>query len=147
MRKLTKKQMEEQVNLADNLDSANGRYADAVEAVNKIIADANDMIATAIGEDSPYLIAIGDLNEALSKCRDFRDEIVGEMQEYIDERSEKWSEGDAGQAYTGWKDEWENFELDDIEPAEIEAIDELEDKSGDIDSEGFQSLPEEPGGF
>jgi hypothetical protein len=146
VKKLTKKQMDEQVALAHALDGAHEKYANAVVDVNKAIEEANELIRNAIGEDSDYQIAIGDVNEALSKCRDFRDEIVGEMDEYMADRSEKWTESDAGEAYSGWKDEWENFELDDIEPAEIAEIDEIsEDES--INAEGFRELVEEPGGF
>lgn len=79
-----------------------------------------------------YEEAVDKLNESIQAARDFRDEVVQEMQDYFDERSEKWHETENGQSYEAWKSEWEGFELEEIDKSEI-------------DGESFGQLPEEPG--
>lgn len=82
-----------------------------LEKKAELIGKANEVVAEAVAE----------YNEALEKAREFRDEIVGAMQEYHSERSEKWQEGDAGSAYQEWIDAWEAMELDELpEPDEID---------------------------
>lgn len=55
----------------------------------------------------------------------FREEIAGEIESYIDERSDAWREGEKGDAYNEWLSSWqESFEEVDID--EPRAIDEPE---------------------
>lgn len=42
--------------------------------------------------------------EAKGEARDIMDEAANDAESYYDERSEKWQEGDRGQAYSEWKD-------------------------------------------
>jgi len=73
------------------------------------------------------------------------DDIVNEMENYYDERSEKWQEGDAGSAYSEWKDqidaargELENemsFELDTETPFDVWNLSALDE----------ENFPEAPG--
>lgn len=39
------------------------------------------------------------LAERIDKLKTEAEEIVGELQEHFDDKSEKWQEGDAGQAF------------------------------------------------
>jgi len=59
--------------------------------------------------------AIGDYNESLATVIEWRDGIVQEMSDYQAERSDKWQEGDAGQQYQSWIDEWEGLDLSEVE--------------------------------
>lgn len=49
-------------------------------------------------------------------------ELVGEMQQYFDDRSEKWQEGDSGDEYQAW--------IDSVEE-QADALDEVADFSLD----------------
>jgi hypothetical protein len=82
---------------------------------------------------------IEEYNEAVGDAAMWRDEIVSDMSNYQSERSEKWMEGEAGQAYQEWIDEWEAAELESLETPEMP--DELEyPHSDEIDN-----LSSEPG--
>jgi len=63
--------------------------------------------------------AIGEYNLALASVIEWRDGIIQEMSDYQAERSDKWQEGDAGQAYQEWIDEWEGLDLTEIEVPEL----------------------------
>lgn len=79
-----------------------------------------------------YDTAVTELNEKLQEFKNFRDEVVSEMDEYLSERSEKWHEGDAASQYQDWKSTWEQLDLEEIEKHEF-----------DIDFQ--EMLPTEPG--
>jgi hypothetical protein len=104
VKKFTKKQIEEQAAIGGELRSAYEDYENALSA----------------------------LNDAIQKAEDFKAEVVGAMDEYLSERSEKWTESEAGQAYSEWKDAWESFELEQAEPVEV-------------DFDAFEELAPEPG--
>ena len=52
--------------------------------------------------------------EARSAFMDFRDGIVEEFQGKIDDKSEKWQEGDAGQAAATFVQSWEEDPCEEI---------------------------------
>ena len=97
MKKLTKTDSATLSDLVVRLELEGKGISDAVEALREKVNAYNDVLAEA---------------------REFRDDMVGGMEDYMSERSEKWTEGDAGQAYAQWKDEWEALELDDIDDPE-----------------------------
>lgn len=69
--------------------------------------------------------ALLSLNEKIAQAEEWRGEIASEMQDYFDERTERWQEGDAGCAYQEWISEWE-IELSEVEleaPPEVEMPD------------------------
>jgi hypothetical protein len=76
------------------------------------IDDAWEKFEQAHGE---LATAIGGYNDSLTAAAGWRDGIVQEMSDYQNERSEKWQEGDAGQAYQAWIDEWEGLDLEEVE--------------------------------
>lgn len=47
-------------------------------------------------------------NDAREMAHSALDEAATDAETYFDERSEKWQEGDAGSAYSEWKDELSN---------------------------------------
>ena len=82
-------------------------------------ADYNQLreaVEVAIGEANAAIIAA---NEARQRFEDFRDGIHADIDAYFEEKSEKWQEGDAGSAYSSWRDEWDEQicdEISEIEP-------------------------------
>jgi hypothetical protein len=55
-------------------------------------------------------------NTKIKELNQFIDDIRSDMQDYYDERSEKWQESDNGQMYQDWIDQWDNcyLEVDDF---------------------------------
>lgn len=105
MKKLSKQQQEEQENLVNRLlsqkedvEDAFNRLKDEIEAYNEIVQEAEG----------------------------WRSDIVGEMDAYYEDRSEKWQEGDTGSAYFDWKSEWENEELSEIDAPSEPDMDQAE---------------------
>lgn len=127
MNKLNKTQQATHSSLVDKLSTER-------TAVEEKIAAFNEKRSELWAEVTASLESF---NTALAEARDFRDGITGDMESYSGDRSERWQEGDAGQAYESWKDTWESANLDDIdldEPSEPEEP----DFSGVDD---FESLP------
>ena len=71
---------------------------------------------------------ITDYNETLGEARGFAEDIASAAEAAIDAKSEKWQEGEKGQAAANWRDEWQAVELEEIE---IEWPDELESPDPD----------------
>jgi hypothetical protein len=65
----------------------------------------------------PHLTAT---NEAIDNLRQIAAEIRDSLQEYYDERSDSWQEGEKGQAYLEWVDSW--AELDSLEYVDAEFV-------------------------
>jgi hypothetical protein len=66
----------------------------------------------------------------------------------MSEKSDKWLEGDRGQAYSTWKEYFENADLEESsleEPDQIEVPDEPSELSVDLEDavEVLEQLPEE----
>lgn len=57
-------------------------------------------------------------NEAVEETNGWVEDVARTIEEYIDERSEKWQESERGDAYGTWKDEWENFTLEIVDTVE-----------------------------
>lgn len=51
--------------------------------------------------------AIEAFNDVAGEVKTWMQEIHDAQQETFDDRSEKWQEGEAGQNYQSWMDEWE----------------------------------------
>jgi ribosomal 50S subunit-associated protein YjgA (DUF615 family) len=109
MKRLSKTQEKTKAELIEALGKAAETVREALETVNTAIeANLNPAIET--------------YNNALTEVETFRDEIVGEMDNYYNERSDNWRDGDAGSNYTDWKGEWEGLDISEVEA--VEQIDE-----------------------
>ena len=96
--------------------------ADIVETLRVITAEIEQQVSE-VNE------LIAKYNDELGNVEELRDEIVGEMEAYYEDRSEKWQEGEKGQNYSAWKDQWEVLDitpLDDIDAPDLDLPDELE---------------------
>ena len=51
-------------------------------------------------------------NEARSAVDSFREDRLAEMEEWAEERSERWHEGEAGEAHQSWRDAWDDEPCD-----------------------------------
>lgn len=82
--------------------------------------------------------AIGEYNGVIATVTEWRDDLVQQMQDYQGERSDRWQEGDAGQAYQSWIDEWENLDLSEVETPD------MPDQPEPEHMESIEQLPTEP---
>ena len=82
--------------------------------------------------------AIDSLNIAREDAKDFAADLSSEMEAHYDAKSEKWQEGDNGQAYSSWRDAW-----DEIASALDEDVPALDDIQATI--EAFDGSPNDPG--
>lgn len=70
------------------------------------------------------------VNTAIAECNAFTDEILEQQQEYYDEKSQNWQDGDAGAAYVDWQNAWDNA-IDEIgvpEQIDDSFVDEWEER-------------------
>jgi len=127
MKKLSKQQCARHEELVAQLTKARDDLNTAIGAYNAEVARLH-------AELSPKVDAV---NAVITEVNSFVEEVHDEQESYYDERSEKWQEGDAGQAYSYWKDGWD-LTLDELELEEPSPFDEVE-----VDVDGFEQLEDE----
>lgn len=71
----------------------------------------------------PVAVAVEQYNDLIREAEGFCSDIAGEIESYIDERSDVWREGDKGSAYSEWLSAWQDppAEIDIEEPQEIDS--------------------------
>src|SRR4051794_17460940 len=114
--KLDKQESKRREELLANMKEAESKLEDAVSVYNAALAEQRTKLEAAVTA----------FNETVAEARGFAEDIARAAEEEIDGKSEKWQEGDKGQAATEWKDAWENVELDDVEvewPGDLEIAD------------------------
>lgn len=129
MRKLSTRQEAERDEIGAELEEAEKALEDEVSSFNE---DVKRMFEDRV---QPLLDKV---NAARDRARSLRDDVVAQMEDYAGERSERWAESDAGQAYEEWKDRWEGLDLEDAEmedPSELDAPDAAAREFLDADAE------------
>lgn len=121
--KLNKEQMARLSKLRDE-------YRKAVTALKAEKDNAEAEIAKAV---SLVNDRINDLNAIIENANELRDQIQSEIADYIGEKSDKWQEGERGQAFEDWRAQWdcEVETLDSVDEItiEVEVAEELLDES------------------
>jgi hypothetical protein len=116
----------------DELARALAERADAlrakIEGYNDEMAERWRAVASAVEE----------YNGALTDARAFVEEVREGRQAEFDEKSERWQEGERGEAAATWLGEWEQPDLDDVEVAEPEPVEEPELEHAEV----LENLPE-----
>lgn len=98
------------------------RMMEKAMAVSQVLEEAEKVRADAEARINALL---SEAAEAKEEVREILDDAAMEAEAYYDERSEKWQEGDRGQAYSDWKDrlrELADAVAEDIEPPELPEI-------------------------
>lgn len=109
MKKAQLKQKDEVVN---KLSQAWESFSNAVDDFNEKVQEEFEGLREKVAA----------YNEALSEARDFVNEIAQETADYISDKSDKWQEGDKGQAYSSFQEAYESLDLDDVELDEPEPV-------------------------
>ena len=120
MTKLTKEQIKRREELAETIRKHK-------DTLNEAIDSFNGAIQTAWAEVN---YALGDYNTAVNEANDFQQEIASEIDNFISDKSEKWQEGERGEAYTAWKEIWEE-ELETFDLDQPDGLDELDEDVAD----------------
>ena len=131
MNALSKNQSKAKADASQALRTAAEQVTAAVGAFNKAVEDAQQSVTEALAA----------YNAVLENTCGFAEQIVADMQESYDGRSEKWQESERGQAYKDWLDEWCGLCLDEIE---IDFPDDLDEPDLSA-AETLDDLPEKPG--
>jgi hypothetical protein len=107
----------------DKLSAAREVLDAAVEAYNEAVLAAHETLAEAVGA----------YNEVLAEAAEHVSDIESRFADEIGEKSEKWREGDRGQAAEDVRSQWEGaaselepIELDEPEPLELDCEDHAE---------------------
>lgn len=130
MTKLSKANIKERDALCVKLRAAHDALEAAVEAFNAALAAEWEKVEMA---RDAYNAEIQDANS-------WRSELAQEVQDYIDDKSDKWQEGDKGQAVSAFKDALG----EDLPEVELEQPEELRfdhEATADV----IEQMPEEAG--
>lgn len=103
--KLSKAEIERRDDLIAKMADASAKIGDAVERFNAAMSDHRQSV-----ED-----AVDAYNELVSEARDLANDIAAQAEEDISSKSEKWQEGERGQAAAEYQQAWEGLDLDSIE--------------------------------
>lgn len=129
MKKLSRQQLQEKEQHVQKI-------REAKEALEREIGKFNTELGVL---RNPVEQALANLNDAVTAANEFRQGIADDQENYYDERSEKWQEGDNGSAYSEWKDSWGN----EFSEVEMEFPDELEEPDCDA-ADDLETMPDEP---
>ena len=127
--KIKKDQIEEHSKLTSRLRDASEVVHEAIEAYNTAAANEWDKVKDALAK----------YNETVADADGFRDSVASAARDFFDGKSERWQEGEKGQAAAEFADTWEvemsEAELDDPEPVDAPDFAEID---------AFEQLPMEP---
>lgn len=91
------------------------------------ISDFNVALETARAE---LRVAVEDYNETITEAKGFAEDKAREIEDAIDSKSEKWQEGEKGEAASAWKEAWEEIDsefeeldADQMAPSDMEDYD------------------------
>jgi uncharacterized protein YPO0396 len=129
--RLSKADMKRCDELVARLRECAERLVAAIEAANAQIEQA---VARVNGDIAAY-------NEALAEAKNFGEQFVHRMRKEYNEKSDRWQEGDIGQAVSGWIDEWEGLDLEEIDEVSVDPVEEPDMNHADE----LVDAPERPG--
>lgn len=129
MQKLDKARTTELADLVRRLEAAKSALETEVDRFNAILFNQFDEVKASV--DS--------YNDLVRETNDFLAATYADMEIFFSEKSERWQEGERGEAYSTWMNEW-GISLGDIQ---IDAVDEIEMPDCDH-AEQLENLPRDP---
>lgn len=129
MKKLDETDQARMDTLLTELDDTVSDIESAVDAFNVAQQDAYQVLQAAVIEyNEARTRALADVERAyhahiikIGEVNGFIQDVHSEMESYYDERSEKWKEGEDGQAYQDWMEQW-SYEADEPPTPEVEEL-------------------------
>lgn len=129
--KLSKAQIKERADLTAVLREAGEAYNRAAEVFNAAVEAAWDGLH----------VAQLNYNAAISDAQQFCADLAEDKRDEYDDKSERWQNGDTGQAASDWIDAWDVVEFEELDTEKPEPVDLIEDTS-DLPGR-IEDLPEE----
>ncbi len=102
--KLDKQDIGRRNQIRNDLNEAASKLEDAISVYNDEAAKLRQ----------PVEAALQTYNEVVELARGFAEDIASEADGQIEDKSDRWREGEVGEAATLWKDEWENANFDGV---------------------------------
>jgi hypothetical protein len=134
MKELSKAQDLERDAIAKKLEDGKELLEQAIVVYNQSVAALFEKVSEAAAK----------YNEIVTEAEEFRESVHGDIDGYMGERSEKWLEGDRGQAYDSWRTEWESS-IDQISLS-VDNPDELYVEGDFEEGDNLLNLPTNPDG-
>lgn len=106
-------------------------------AVNEAIRTYNEEMKT---RWAAVESVIATCNQTVAIANAFMSEIADDIDDYMAEKSDAWQEGDRGQAYAAWAEEYRN-EIEEVDVSEPDWVDDIDAETGPAQ---FDELLEEP---
>jgi hypothetical protein len=128
--KLSKSDIARRDELTEAVRNARSELDDEINAYNEKLGELKAEVETALNA----------YNEKLADLKSWAEDIASEADSEWNDKSERWQEGDKGEAARTWIDEWQGFSAEDIEiewPEDV-SIDTMDDAADDV-----EQLPEE----
>jgi hypothetical protein len=60
-------------------------------------------------------LAVDKYNAKVNEIKEWASEVASDIDSFMSDKSEKWQEGERGQAYEEWKSSYENFDLEELD--------------------------------
>jgi len=108
MKKLNDEQIQTLEDGIHELRGLGNELENAMYEYNETVREAHEKLTQYIDE----------YNTKVCEMREFRDEIVDQITEYIGEHSDKWRDGEVGQKVQEWLGEWEGVDMYDFDTPE-----------------------------
>jgi uncharacterized protein (DUF927 family) len=116
------------------------------EAFVKDLRAAFDNVLEAYGKLADpvleYNNAVDEYNTKVNDVKEFITELTGDMTAFAEEKSEKWTDSDAGQSYTAWIEAWTDLDFTDLEQGDMPPDPETSIASGSATA--LEEAPSEP---
>lgn len=109
MKKICKEKQKEFNQLLSDIDKLSKEHSELIDSINSLIKKANNIRK--------------EFHENFNELKEFISEITSEQSDYIEGKSEKFTDSEIGQKYTEWHEQWKDIEeqIDD-QHNEFEAI-------------------------
>lgn len=130
MRKLSNTQIKTRDQIAASLDTVGEEIRHIIAKVNEVMEEAQEQIE----------LKTGRYNELIQDANAFIQSVHEEQEAFFEGKSDTWRDGDAGQGYEYWKDQWA-CEVDEID--EVELPEDIEEPDLDA-AEVLRELAEQP---
>jgi hypothetical protein len=103
--KLSKAEIQRRDGYVEDLEKAWSEIEQAVNTYNEGVANLR----------APVEQAVAHYNEVMGEAKGFAEDVASQADGEWDERSEKWQEGEKGEAAAEYRDAWQTIEFEEIE--------------------------------
>lgn len=113
MKRISKDLIAERDKIASELGNLSRDLETAIDSFNDRVRELwEEMVSPAVNA----------YNDAVDDAENWRDNAVAAMEDYQNERSEKWLDSDNGQLFQEWMDEYNELDTDKIDLDEPGAV-------------------------